>query len=103
MRNQKGYLAGYNGQLVVTAQQVIARVMLSRHPVDRTLLHPLPGTCRQQPTAAGLGPHLRTPLAGSASPTGDTSARARTGGLRPLPPPPRGPATPGAPPPARHP
>jgi hypothetical protein len=23
MRNQKGYLAGYNGQLVVTMQQII--------------------------------------------------------------------------------
>lgn len=40
MRNQKGYLAGYNGQLVVTGQQVIVGVMLSQHPVDRTLLHP---------------------------------------------------------------
>ena len=40
MRNQKGYVAGYNGQAVVTAQQVIVGVMLSQHPVDRTLLHP---------------------------------------------------------------
>src|SRR5690242_19967701 len=38
MRNQKGYVAGYNGQLVVTAQQVIVGAMLSQHPVDRTLL-----------------------------------------------------------------
>jgi hypothetical protein len=43
MRNQKGYVAGYNGQLVVTVQQVIVGALLSRHPVDRTLLHPLPG------------------------------------------------------------
>jgi len=42
MRNQKGYVAGYNGQLAVTADQVIVGAMLSRHPVDRTLLHPLP-------------------------------------------------------------
>ena len=40
MRNQKGYVAGYNGQLVVTADQVIVGAMLSQHPVDRTLLHP---------------------------------------------------------------
>jgi hypothetical protein len=40
MRNQKGYVAGYNGQLVVTAQQVIVETMLSQHPVDRTLLPP---------------------------------------------------------------
>src|SRR5437763_16526511 len=48
MRNQKGYLAGYNGQAVVTAQQVIVGAMLSRHPAGRTLLHPLPGQCRGQ-------------------------------------------------------
>ena len=28
-RNQKGYLAGYNGQLAVTADQVIVGAMLS--------------------------------------------------------------------------
>ena len=38
MRNQQGYVAGYNGQLVVTAQQVIVGAMLSQHPVGRTLL-----------------------------------------------------------------
>ena len=32
MRNQKGYVAGYNGQLVVTADQVIVGAMLSQHP-----------------------------------------------------------------------
>jgi hypothetical protein len=36
MRNQKGYVSGYNGQLVVTTQQVIVGAMLSQHPVDRT-------------------------------------------------------------------
>jgi hypothetical protein len=46
MRNQNGYVARYNGQLVVTAQQVIVGAMLSQHPVDRTRLHPVPGTCR---------------------------------------------------------
>src|SRR5262249_3340055 len=40
MRNQKGYVAGYNGQLLVTADQAIVRAVLSQHPVDRTLLHP---------------------------------------------------------------
>jgi hypothetical protein len=30
MRNQKGYVAGYNGQAVVTADQVIVGAMLSR-------------------------------------------------------------------------
>ncbi len=32
MRNQKGYVAGYNGQIVVTGGQVIAGAMLSQHP-----------------------------------------------------------------------
>jgi Transposase DDE domain len=63
MRNQKGYVAGYNGQLVVTAQQVIVGAMLSQHPVDRTLLHPLLDTCRQQLAEAGIRPKLRTVLA----------------------------------------
>ena len=42
MRNQKGYVAGYNGQAVVTVQQVIVGAMLSQHPAGRTLLHPVP-------------------------------------------------------------
>ena len=56
MRNQKGYVAGYNGQLVVTADQVITGAMLSQHPAGRTLLHPLLDTCRQQLTEAGIPP-----------------------------------------------
>jgi hypothetical protein len=65
MRNQKGYVAGYSGQLVVTAGQVIAGAMLSRDPVGRTLLPPLPDTCRLQLTRAGIRPKLRTVRAGS--------------------------------------
>jgi hypothetical protein len=82
MRNQKGYVAGYNGQLVVTAQQVIAGAELSWHPVDRTLLHPLLDTCRQQLTAAGIRPELRTVPADSGYVSEDNFARADTGGLR---------------------
>jgi transposase len=63
MRNKKGYVSDYNGQLVVTCQQVIVGAMLSQHPVDRTLLHPLLDTCRQQLTEAGIRPRLRTVLA----------------------------------------
>jgi Transposase DDE domain len=78
MRNQKGYLAGYNGQLVVTASQVIVGVMLSQHPVDRTLLD----TCRQQLTEAGITPRLRTVLADAGYVSEETFARADAGGLR---------------------
>ncbi len=82
MRNQKGYVAGYNGQLVVTCQQVIVGVMLSQHPVDRTLLHPLLDTCRQQVTDAGIKPRLRTVLADAGYASEETFARADSGGLR---------------------
>jgi hypothetical protein len=82
MRNQKGYVAGYNGQLVVTAQQVIVGAMLSRHPVDRTLLHPLLDTCREQLTEAGIRPRLRTVLADSGYVSEDNFARADADGLR---------------------
>jgi len=82
MRNQKGYVAGYNGQLVVTTGQVIAGAMLSQHPVGRTLPRPLPGTCRQQLAAAGIGPKLRTVLAGSGYLSEENFARAGADGLR---------------------
>jgi transposase len=82
MRNQKGYVAGYNGQLVVTTQQVIVGTMLSQHPVDRTLLHPLLDTCRQQLTEAGIRPKLRTVLADSGYASEESFARADADGLR---------------------
>ena len=82
MRNQKGYVAGYNGQLVVTAQQVIVGAMLSQHPVDRTLLHPLLDTCRQQLAEAGIRPKLRTVLADSGYVSEENFARADADRLR---------------------
>jgi Transposase DDE domain/Transposase domain (DUF772) len=82
MRNQKGYVAGYNGQLVVTAQQVIVGAVLSQHPVDRTLLHPVLDTCRQQLAVAGIEPKLRTVLADSGYVSEDNFTRADTDGLR---------------------
>jgi hypothetical protein len=82
MRNQKGYVAGYNGQAAVTADQVIAGAMLSQHPVGRTLLHPLLDTCREQLTDAGIRPELRTVLAGSGYASEENFARADAGGLR---------------------
>jgi transposase len=82
MRNQKGYVAGYNGQIVVTAQQVIVGAMLSQHPVDRTLLHPLLDTCRQQLAQAGIQPKMRTVLADSGYVSEDNFARADTDRLR---------------------
>jgi hypothetical protein len=82
MRNQKGYAAGYNGQLVVTAQQVIVGAVLSQHPVDRTLLHPVLDICRRQLAEAGIRPTLRTVLADSGYVSEENFARADDGGLR---------------------
>jgi hypothetical protein len=79
MRNQKGYVAGHNGQLVVTTGQVIVGAMLSQHPAGRTLLHPLLDRCRGQLAAAGIRPKL---LADSGYVSEQTFARADTDGLR---------------------
>jgi len=56
--------------------------VLSQHPVDRTLLHPVLDTCRQQLAEAGIRPKLRTVLADSGYVSEDNFARADTGGLR---------------------
>jgi hypothetical protein len=104
MRNQKGCVAGYNGQIVVTAQQVIVGAMLSWHPVDRTLLHPVLDTCRQQLTQAGIRPKLRTVLADAGYVSEENFARADTGKLRLLAPLAKDPGRAGGRPPkrARH-
>jgi hypothetical protein len=93
MRNQKGHVSGYNGQLVVTRQQVIAGAMLSQHPAGRTLLHPLLDQCRGQLAAAGIQPKLRTVLADSGYVTVDNFARAKEQKLRLLAPLGKDPAT----------
>ena len=95
MRNQKGYVAGYNGQAVVTADQVIVGAMLSRHPVDRTLLHPLLDQCRDQLAAAGIRPKLRTVLADSGYVSEENFARADQDKLRLLAPLAKDPGRPG--------
>jgi transposase len=95
MRNQKGYVAGYNGQVVVTADQVIVGAMLSQHPVDRTLLHPLLDQCRDQLAAAGIRPKLRTVLADSGYVSEENFARADQDKLRLLAPLAKDPARPG--------
>jgi transposase len=104
MRNQKGYVAGYNGQAVVTADQVIVGAMLSQHPVDRTLLHPLLDQCRDQLAAAGIRPKLRTVLADAGYVSEENFARADQDKLRLLAPQAKDPGRPGGRPPkrARH-
>ena len=82
MKNQKGYLAGYNGQAVVTEHQVIVGAMLSQHPVDRTLLHPVLDSCRQQLTEAGIAAKLRTVLADAGYVSEENFTRAEQQKLR---------------------
>lgn len=82
MRGQKGYTAGYNGQLVVTQQQIIVGAMLSQHPVDRALLHPVLDICRQQLIEAGIPPALRTVLADAGYASEDNFLRGEQQQLR---------------------
>jgi len=93
MHNQKGYVAGCNGQPVVTAQQVIVSATLSQHPAGRTLLHPVLDTCRRQLAGAGIKPRLRTVLADSGYVSEDNFAGAEADGLRLLAPLGKDPAT----------
>jgi Transposase DDE domain len=51
-------------------------------PPGRTLLHPLPGACRQQLAEAGIDPRLRTVLADAGHASEQTFARAGADGLR---------------------
>jgi transposase len=95
MRGQKGYVAGYNGQAVVTADQVIVGAMLCQHPVGRTLLHPLLDQCRDQLAAAGIRPKLRTVLADAGYVSEDNFARAGQDKLRLLVPLAKDPGRPG--------
>jgi hypothetical protein len=69
--------------LVITAaQQVIVGAVLSQHPVDRTLLHPVLNTCRQQLAQVGIRPKLRTVLADSGYVSEENFARADGDGRR---------------------
>ena len=101
MRNQKGYVAGYNVQAVVTAQQVIAGATVSQHPAGRTLLHPLLDQCREQLDTAGIRPKLRTVLADAGYASEENFARAGQDKLRLLAPLAKRPGRPGARPPKR--
>ena len=62
MRNQKGYVAGYNGQLVVPRSRSSSARCCPSTRWTVTLLHPVLDTCRQQNhdlAARICGPDLR--------------------------------------------
>jgi hypothetical protein len=56
--------------------------MLSQHPVDRTLLHPLLEVCREQLAEAGIRPKLRTVLADAGYASEETFTRGEEQELR---------------------
>jgi len=81
MRDQKSYVAGYNGQLVAARGQVIVGAMLCRHPVDRALLH----HCWTPPPAADPGRHTAEAAYRAGRPryvSEENIARADADGLR---------------------
>ena len=86
MRNQKGYVAGYNGQLVVTGEQVIVGAMLSPSTQLTAPCSTRCWICRQQLTEAGIRPQLRTVLADAGYASEETFTRgeeAETAAARP--------------------
>jgi hypothetical protein len=104
MRNQKGYVAGYNGQLVVTAQQVIAGAVLSQHRPAAPCCTRCPRPAASSWPAPGSAPScaLSSPAPGmSARRTSPAPAAMACGCSRPWPKtlpgaasaPPSGPAT----------
>jgi transposase len=82
MRCQHTLVQGYNAQAAVTDTQVIVGALLTQHPVDQNLLHPVLETTHAQVSAAGLDPAaLSTVLADAGYASEDTFARAETAGL----------------------
>jgi hypothetical protein len=67
---------------VVTGEQVIVGAMLFQHPVDRSSLHPLLDTFRQQLAEAGIRPRLRTVLADARYASEENCSRAAEQKLR---------------------
>ena len=82
MRNQKGYVAGYNGQACGHHQTRSLWRDAVPAPVDRTLLHPVLDTCRQQLTPGQHPPELRTVLANAGYVSEENFARADQDKLR---------------------
>ena len=81
MRCQHTLVQGYNGQAVVTAEQVIVGQLLTNFATDHHLLHPSLDAAREQLVAAGIEPRLDTVLADAGYANEDTFVRAEAVGL----------------------
>jgi transposase len=63
MRSKHSLITGYNAQIAVTSTQVIVAATVVQQSSDGGLLPSVIGVCRDQLTAAGIRPRLRTVLA----------------------------------------
>jgi transposase len=81
MRCKHTLVQGYNAQAAVTDTQVIVGALVTQHPIDQNLLHPVLEATRAQLTAAGIDAKLSTVLADAGYANEDTFARAEAAGL----------------------
>jgi hypothetical protein len=82
VRSKNTMVVGYNAQAVVTLDQVIVGATVLQSEVDRNVLHDVLAVTRDQLTAAGLRPRLRTIVADSGYVTEDAFAQAHQQQLR---------------------
>jgi len=82
VRTKNTMIVGYNAQAVVTAEQIIVGATVLQKEVDRNVLHDVLDVARDQLTAAGITPRLRTIVADSGYVTEAAFARAHREHLR---------------------
>lgn len=81
MRCKHTLVQGYNVQAAVTDTQVIIGALLTQHPTDQNMLHPVLEATRGQLAAAGIGPAIVTVLADAGYASEDAFARAEAAGV----------------------
>ena len=82
VRSKNTMIVGYNAQAVVTIDQVIVGATVLQKEVDRNVLHDVLAVARDQLTAAGVKPTLRTVVADSGYVTEAAFAQAHQQRLR---------------------
>ena len=85
MKDQTGFVQGFNAQAAVTGDQIIVGVLVSANPTDHHLLHPVVRATRAALTGAGIddrGPAGLSTVLADAGYTGEAVfAEAETDGL----------------------
>jgi hypothetical protein len=82
MRSKNTMIVGYNAQAVVTVDQLIVGATVLQKEVDRNVLHDVLAVARDQLTAAGVKPKLRTVVADSGYVTEAAFAQAHCDNIR---------------------